>query len=148
MVVHRGVLEPDGVPEVRHLHCERTELQGHRAELDAFAAEAVIDCRALTRRDAEMALRGRQNGFHEQRGRESAIGAFDRRSEGALAWRGPGRQLPLPHHPDVVLQRVGRWGRRSAEIHGGFPRPDEPGRERPAVTGRAAAQQTRRCDQC
>jgi len=56
MVVHRGVLEPDGMPEVRHLHCERSELQGHRAELDAFAAEAVIDCRALTRRDAEMAL--------------------------------------------------------------------------------------------
>jgi len=56
MVVHRGVLEPDGMPEVRHLHCERAELQGHRAELDAFGPEAVIDCRALTRLDAELAL--------------------------------------------------------------------------------------------
>src|SRR5205823_11427262 len=58
MVVHRGVLEPDGMPEVRHLHGERAELVAHRAELHAFEPEAVIDCRALTRRDAEMALEG------------------------------------------------------------------------------------------
>jgi len=56
LVVHRGVLEPDDMPEVRHLHCERAELAMHRAELDAFAPEAVIDCRALTRTDAELAL--------------------------------------------------------------------------------------------
>ena len=56
MVVHRGVLEPDDLPDVRHLHCERAELSVHRTELDAFAPEAVIDCRALTRRDAETAL--------------------------------------------------------------------------------------------
>jgi nucleoside-diphosphate-sugar epimerase len=56
MVVHRGVLEPDDLPDVRHLHCDRAELSAHRAELDAFAPEAAIDCRALTRRDAEDAL--------------------------------------------------------------------------------------------
>lgn len=56
LVVHRGVLEPDDMPEVEHLHCERPELARHRAELEAFAPEMAIDCRALTRRDAELAL--------------------------------------------------------------------------------------------
>ena len=56
MVVHRGVLEPDDMTPVRHLHCERAELREHRVELEDFAPDAVIDCRALTRRDAEMAL--------------------------------------------------------------------------------------------
>jgi nucleoside-diphosphate-sugar epimerase len=56
MVVHRGLLEPDDMPDVRHLHCERAELVTHRAELEDFAADALIDCRALTRRDAQTAL--------------------------------------------------------------------------------------------
>jgi len=56
MVVHRGVLEPDDMPEVQHLHCERAELVTHRAELEDFAPDALVDCRALTRRDAETAL--------------------------------------------------------------------------------------------
>lgn len=56
MVVHRGVLEPDDLPDVRHLHCERAQLAEHRAEVDAFAPDAAVDCRALTRRDAETAL--------------------------------------------------------------------------------------------
>jgi len=56
MLVHRGVLEPEDMPEARHLHCLRTELAAHRAELDAFAPDAVLDCRALTRADAELAL--------------------------------------------------------------------------------------------
>jgi nucleoside-diphosphate-sugar epimerase len=54
--VHRGVLEPTDMPDVRHLHCERPELASHRDELDAFAADAVVDCRPLTRVDAEHAL--------------------------------------------------------------------------------------------
>ena len=56
LVVHRGELEPADMPQVDHLHCERTELPSHRAELAAFGADAAIDCRALTRRDAEIAL--------------------------------------------------------------------------------------------
>ena len=44
------------MPEVRHLHCERAELALHRAELDSFGADAVVDCRPLTRVDAEQAL--------------------------------------------------------------------------------------------
>jgi nucleoside-diphosphate-sugar epimerase len=54
--VHRGVLEPEGMPAARHLHCERSELEAHRAELEEFAPDSVLDCRALTRRDAELAL--------------------------------------------------------------------------------------------
>ena len=56
LVVHRGVLEPHDLPPVRHLHCEREQLSSHRRELDEFAAEAVVDSRALTRVDAEQAL--------------------------------------------------------------------------------------------
>jgi nucleoside-diphosphate-sugar epimerase len=56
LVVHRGILEPRDMPEVRHLHCERSELAGHRDELESFRPDAVIDCRALTRADAELAL--------------------------------------------------------------------------------------------
>jgi nucleoside-diphosphate-sugar epimerase len=56
LVAHRGVLEPDDMPAVRHLHAERNELAEHSTELAAFGAEAVVDCRALTRRDAEQAL--------------------------------------------------------------------------------------------
>jgi nucleoside-diphosphate-sugar epimerase len=56
LVVHRGLLEPDDLPPVAHLHCERAQLEQHRAELDAFGPEAAIDCRALTRADANIAL--------------------------------------------------------------------------------------------
>jgi len=59
--VHRGVLEPPDMPEVRHLHCERHELAAHRGELDAFRPDAVIDCRALTQADAEQALSAQPN---------------------------------------------------------------------------------------
>ncbi len=56
LIVHRGVLEPDDLPPVRHLHAARTELAAHRDELVAFQPEAAIDCRALTRADSEAAL--------------------------------------------------------------------------------------------
>ena len=56
LIVHRGHLEPDDMPAVRHLHAERTELAAHRGELAAFAPDAAIDCRALTRADAELVL--------------------------------------------------------------------------------------------
>ena len=56
LVVHRGHLEPHDLPPVQHLHCERADLVRHRGELDAFAPDAAIDCRALTRRDADVSL--------------------------------------------------------------------------------------------
>jgi nucleoside-diphosphate-sugar epimerase len=56
LVVHRGNLEPADMPVVEHLHVERTDLVAHRQELAAFGPDAAIDCRALTRADAETAL--------------------------------------------------------------------------------------------
>jgi nucleoside-diphosphate-sugar epimerase len=56
LVVHRGNLEPDDMPPVPHLHCDRSDLTAHRNELAKFRPEAAVDCRALTRADAEAAL--------------------------------------------------------------------------------------------
>ena len=56
LLAHRGELEPDGLPPAQHLHCDRGELTRHRDELAGFHPDAVLDCRALTRRDAEVAL--------------------------------------------------------------------------------------------
>jgi nucleoside-diphosphate-sugar epimerase len=56
LIVHRGQLEPDDLPPVQHLHCGRTELTDHKPELAAFRPDAVVDCRALSRTDAELAL--------------------------------------------------------------------------------------------
>jgi nucleoside-diphosphate-sugar epimerase len=56
LLVHRGVLEPDGMPAAEHLHTDRADLLSHRSELVAFRPDAAIDCRALTRIDAETAL--------------------------------------------------------------------------------------------
>jgi nucleoside-diphosphate-sugar epimerase len=56
LLVHRGVLEPEGLPAARHIHTERPDLPGHREELAAFRPDAALDCRALTRQDAEIAL--------------------------------------------------------------------------------------------
>jgi nucleoside-diphosphate-sugar epimerase len=56
LIVHRGNLEPADMPAVEHLHIERTHLVAHRQELAAFGPDAAIDCRALTRADAETVL--------------------------------------------------------------------------------------------
>lgn len=56
MAVHRGVLEPDDMPKVQHLHTERADLGAHVDELARFAPDAAVDCRALTRSDAETAV--------------------------------------------------------------------------------------------
>src|SRR5207245_11548351 len=56
LVVHRGELGPGDMPFVAHLHCDRSELTARRADLAAFQPDAAIDCRALTRQDAQIAL--------------------------------------------------------------------------------------------
>ena len=61
LIVHRGRLEPDDLPRVPHLHCERAELVANRAELETFGADAVVDFFALTREDAEGALEALPN---------------------------------------------------------------------------------------
>jgi nucleoside-diphosphate-sugar epimerase len=56
LVVHRGKLEPEGLPDAEHLHVDRMDLAAHRSQLVAFEPDGVVDCRALTRADAEVAL--------------------------------------------------------------------------------------------
>jgi len=51
-VVHRGVAEPPGLPDVRHLHMARADWVEQAAALRDVRADAVLDCRALTREDA------------------------------------------------------------------------------------------------
>ena len=63
LVVHRGELEPADMPPVQHLHSERLALPDHRKELAAFKPDAAIDCRALTRQDAGVALRALPDGI-------------------------------------------------------------------------------------
>jgi len=56
LIVHRGQLEPGDLPRVPHLHSDRAQLVSHRDELTAFGPDAVVDCRALSRTDAEIAV--------------------------------------------------------------------------------------------
>jgi nucleoside-diphosphate-sugar epimerase len=56
LVVHRGNLEPADMPAIQHLHTERSDLTAHRDELAAFKPDGAVDCRALTRADAEAVL--------------------------------------------------------------------------------------------
>jgi nucleoside-diphosphate-sugar epimerase len=56
LIIHRGQLEPDGMPPARHLHTDRAGLAAHREEIASFKPEAAVDCRALTRSDAVLAL--------------------------------------------------------------------------------------------
>lgn len=52
LVVHRGVHEPGGLPDVEHLHADRFALGEHRAALERFGGEGCVDLYAMTRRSA------------------------------------------------------------------------------------------------
>ena len=56
LIVHRGQTEPDGLPEARHLHVERSELPGAADEVADFGPEVVVDCLAMSRASADGAL--------------------------------------------------------------------------------------------
>jgi UDP-glucose 4-epimerase len=49
--VHRGRTEPDDLPTGRHVHVDRTRLH----EADLGDCDAIVDCWAMTRADAEAA---------------------------------------------------------------------------------------------
>ena len=57
LLIHRGETEPEGLPDAEHLHTDRADLERHAAAIAAFRPDAALDCRALTRADAETALR-------------------------------------------------------------------------------------------
>ncbi len=58
LLVHRGETEPDGLPDVPHLHADVHRLtEGETvARLADFDAEAVLDCRAIGAADTDAAL--------------------------------------------------------------------------------------------
>jgi nucleoside-diphosphate-sugar epimerase len=56
LVVHRGHAEPDGLPDVPHLHADRLALGEVRADLDRFAPEVVLDCAAFGAADSDAVL--------------------------------------------------------------------------------------------
>jgi UDP-glucose 4-epimerase len=57
LVVHRGTgPEPDGLPDVPHLHADRLDLAPVAADLAAFDPEVVLDCAAFGARDADAVL--------------------------------------------------------------------------------------------
>jgi len=101
MVVHRGVLEPDDMPDVQHLHCERAELVEHHAELEHFAPDSLVDCRALTRRDAETALEALPD--LKRRVVISSVDVY--RAFGALHVDGETDPVPLDEDSPVRPQR-------------------------------------------
>lgn len=57
MVLHRGRHEPDGLPDVPHLHADRRDLAPHRAALAGFNADAVADVWANSGAETEAFLR-------------------------------------------------------------------------------------------
>jgi nucleoside-diphosphate-sugar epimerase len=57
LICHRGDTEPDDLPAtIAHLHADRNQLLAHRARLEAFGAEAVVDCLAMSAADARTTL--------------------------------------------------------------------------------------------
>jgi nucleoside-diphosphate-sugar epimerase len=53
LVVHRGRTEPEGLPDVPHVHADRLSLGD---ALDGFDPEAVLDCAAFGATDADAVL--------------------------------------------------------------------------------------------
>jgi nucleoside-diphosphate-sugar epimerase len=56
LLVHRGEHEPDDLPEVDHLHCDRRDLSHLRDAVAEFDPEALVDNCAYDTADAETAL--------------------------------------------------------------------------------------------
>lgn len=101
LIVHRGVLEPDGLPPAQHLHADRMELPAHRSELAAFQPDAAIDCRALTRLDALTVVESLPDGI-----RLAAISSIDvYRAFGALNTLRETDPVPIDEESPVRAER-------------------------------------------
>jgi nucleoside-diphosphate-sugar epimerase len=108
LLVHRGVLEPGGMPEAQHLHVERADLPRHRAALEEFGPDAAIDCRALTLADAEVALASLPTGM-----RLVVISSMDvYRAFGAVNEDLETDPVPIDEHSPVRPNRYPYRGKR------------------------------------
>ncbi len=107
MVVHRGELEPDDLPDVQHLHCDRSELAAHRDELATFGPDALVDCRALSRADAQVSLEALP-----EVGRRIVISSMDvYRAFGALLQDRETDPVPIDEQSPVRVERYPYRGR-------------------------------------
>jgi nucleoside-diphosphate-sugar epimerase len=83
LVVHRGVHEPVGLPDVPHLHTHRSDLGRRAEELRLFRPDGVIDMSAMTRTDATGALAALPDGA-----RIVAVSSIDVYRAFASVWAG------------------------------------------------------------
>jgi nucleoside-diphosphate-sugar epimerase len=56
IVVHRGATEPPELPPVEHVHIDRRSPSELKDAIRGLRADAIVDCLAMTRRDAETAV--------------------------------------------------------------------------------------------
>lgn len=52
-LIHRGQSDPDELADLRHVHCDRNDVDAVRAALADFKADAVVDTCAFTATDAD-----------------------------------------------------------------------------------------------
>ncbi|HKS90734.1 MAG TPA: NAD-dependent epimerase/dehydratase family protein [Tepidiformaceae bacterium] len=57
LIIHRGENEPETLTDARHIHVPRAELAQVRDEIAGFVPAVALDTLALTRDDADIALR-------------------------------------------------------------------------------------------
>jgi nucleoside-diphosphate-sugar epimerase len=56
LVIHRGEVEREDMPDVPHAHLDRHDIPALRSALEAFAPDAVVDTVAYSRWEAESAV--------------------------------------------------------------------------------------------
>jgi nucleoside-diphosphate-sugar epimerase len=108
-VVHRGVTEPPGWAECRHLHAARADFATIAADVRALRPDAIVDTRAMTRADAEAVLP------HLPDARLVLLSSMDVYRAFELL-HSPDVTEPMPVSEDSPL-RVGRYPHRG-EIEG------------------------------
>jgi UDP-glucose 4-epimerase len=108
LVAHRGETEPADFVEVQHLHSSRADLPSARAELERFQPDAALDCIALTRADAELAVSALPQGI-----RLVVLSSMDvYRAYGSLMAGRHTEAVPLDESSPVREQRYPYRGQR------------------------------------
>lgn len=98
-LIHRGQTEPADLPAARHVHMDRSD-GGLRDAIDGFRADALVDCFALGRADADAALAA------APRGRLLVLSSMDvYRAYSMLRAGGEGDPVPLDESSPVRSER-------------------------------------------
>jgi nucleoside-diphosphate-sugar epimerase len=98
---HRGRRESDLLPDVRHIHGDRENLDRHATELAGLSPDVVVDMRPMTEREAEAVI----DTFAPIAGRLVAISSMDvYRAFGVLIGTEPEPLEPVPLTEDSPLR--------------------------------------------